>query len=228
MRINIGFANLQSGVGQVSSHQKLRGLRYFLPHSNWYIEKAKEEFEKRKTDLIGLCEIDETCFRSKNQLEIFNGNKKYARTLNFPLIAKMGNAVVSDYKILNSRVHQISGGLQKRNLIDCLIEKDGKMFDFCVTHLSPVRYPEDDEEVRKVAEILKRKKSFILAGDFNDEGNLLDQYFESSKDIKTFPSWNPISCLDRFYFSEDFKPIKIRTITEKFSDHLGIIGEFSY
>ncbi len=157
-----------------------------------------------------------------------------------------GNAILSRFPIAKWENEDLSlSKWEQRGLLHCEIPLfNGTTLHLFNVHLNLLH----DDRIKQVEKIISRylklippDAPFILAGDFNDWGKELSQYFESKlglfechkklnkKYAKTFPNFLPALSLDRIY-AKNIRPLSAQALTESpwsdLSDHLPMFLEF--
>lgn len=157
-----------------------------------------------------------------------------------------GNAILSRFPIANWENEDLTlHKLEQRGLLHCEIPLQEKrtlhLFNVHLNLLHDHRVKQVEKVIARYLKLIPADAPFILAGDFNDWGKELSQYFEKEMGLfechkflkknyaKTFPSFFPMLSLDRIYAKNIF-PISVKALREspwnKLSDHLPLFMEF--
>lgn len=238
--MKILLQNLQSGanLSQGHSHLIAGSWKYFLPHSQKPIENLARYMKEEKIEIGLFTEADAGSFRTKKIDEIkliseISGleNKWFFQTTNFGRITNQGNAIVSKYPIIETKMYRLPGTGEPRFLCQSTIKMKNKKINLFVTHLTLSR-KERAEQLKEINNIIKNIKGIrMLTGDFNIQSedelkNIDENVVKRISFLKTYPSWNPKMPLDNIFVSHEIKKYTLKTTTIKMSDHLGLILEF--
>ncbi|NQU97883.1 endonuclease/exonuclease/phosphatase family protein [Candidatus Woesearchaeota archaeon] len=208
-------------------------------------------------DILGLIEIDSgsvrylrksgsKMFAESLEMDYWVEKTKYARrsvykVLNFvPIIRKQGNAILSKYKLYDTRYYYFSKGV-KRLVIHSKVKVPvgyGKVeLHLFAVHLS-LRRKTRVKQLKELGEIVGACPSpKIVFGDFNTFKGLseLEEFLKLSgvKDSnntdeysKTFPSWKPKHWIDHVFVSPDIIIHKYKVLDATYSDHLPVMIDF--
>jgi endonuclease/exonuclease/phosphatase family metal-dependent hydrolase len=107
-----------------------------------------------------------------------------------------------------------------------------------LVYLDWIRHNPRLQELDVIKKVINEKRnSFIISGDLNcdyvgRESSVRDfvkqlnlkVYDSSSRDLSTYPSWNPTKRIDWILASKDLEFYSYKVVKEKISDHLGVIA----
>lgn len=208
-----------------------------------HIKNIGTDIMEKELDIVGLQEVDQKVLRtgrmdSLKLLSESSGLQYYAFFKAIDLQGgEYGVAVLSRYPIVEThRTELYSGDKEQRVLGHAVIDVNGTLINFFVTHLSFESKALRDAQYATIAEKTSELDNFIITGDFNTSN--FDEYapiknadmVNSSKySIKTFPNPDPTSSIDNIVFSKDnwtFEKPKVRANGN--SDHcmLYAVGTF--
>jgi endonuclease/exonuclease/phosphatase family metal-dependent hydrolase len=233
-------------VIKVLSYNIHKGRSFFLRHRTW--DALDKLVHKVEPDIIFFQE-----FLSEPQAEKLL--EKFADKLwphySFGRNATMGdyhygNAILSKYPIIETYSSDISTNKrEKRGLLygKISIKKNKDLFLFC-THLdltSKGRKSQINKIHKITSSIVKKSDHILIAGDFNDWDNDLDEEIKSTLNmneasmdvhgllVPTSPSIYPKLSLDRIYY-RNLKSVSLDVLSDKYlkilSDHLPIVFQF--
>lgn len=231
--------NFESGA-QITKHYLQYSLlwKHFLSRSSNPIEGISKFIKKEQIDIATFTEIDGGSFKTKekNQVkEISNltnlSNYVFFPTYKFANLCNQGNAICSNYPILNSDNIRLPGGSQARYLGVTNLQIGDVDIALIVTHLSLGK--EDRKlQISVISDIVaKINKPIILAGDFNSndpseqESLLANSGLVRTNQYKTYPCWKPTKSLDQIFYRgvelvRSYAPKEL-----KVSDHLPLVAE---
>jgi endonuclease/exonuclease/phosphatase family metal-dependent hydrolase len=237
--LRIAILNLQSGVGVTKGYWQYALLfwKYFLPHSSDNLFGIGDFARDEKIRILGLTEVDAGSLRSryKNQANLIGDsagfkNKIFFSTHRLSCLINHGNAIFSDGSMIKHEMMQLPGNGESRYLMKILIKSEIGTINVFLSHLSLRKWVRKIQ-IKKIAEIVfNTKGKTIIMGDFNTSDKnelmpLLDIGFKMTKDIKTYPSWNPKKAMD-YIFVKGLQVRKAYTYKKKlFSDHLPVVVE---
>ena len=235
--------NIAYGTGAPNAfYEHLWTGHRYLRTSQIHLERIMEFIEKEKPDILGLIEVDTGSIRTKyinqvetiaNHLDHFHhssvkyGKDSLGRTL--PILRMQGNAVLTKKRIPDSHFHYFPVGFKR-----LIIELDIGGISFFLVHLA-LQKRIRQKQLRFLAEIAKKHKNIIVAGDFNTfKGTMEIAEFQkelnlsnpNKKSLPTFPSWNPRRELDFILHSKNIKVTNFSVPEVRFSDHLPLIMEY--
>ncbi len=237
--MKILLQNLQSGANLSRGYLHLifGSWKYFWPHTQEPIERLARHVKEENIDVGLFTEADAGSFRTKNIDEIklmseISGleHDQFFQTTNFGNITKQGNAIVSKYPIIETKMYRLHGTGEPRFLCQSTIKVKNKKINLFVTHLT-LNYMQRQEQLKEINNIIKNIKGIkILTGDFNIQSeeelkNIDENVIKRISFLKTYPSWNPKMPLDNIFVSQEIKKYTLKTTTIKMSDHLGLILE---
>jgi len=230
MKIKICLLNVQSGTGFARGYwQQIFFIKSILPKSSKNIEKICRIINKEKIDVLLTTENDAGSLRTnfKDYIELMSRltklkYKSFFQTFDI-FFANQGNAIHSSFKVIKRKKYPLFGLWEPRCLGEAVLRIGKKDVPFFITHLS-LSKRKRNEQIEEIKKILKNRRRFILAGDFNTPnirglGNL-----NMIKTSTTFPSWSPVKRLD-YIFTKDIKVINSYLLNAKKSDHLAIVLE---
>lgn len=218
----------------------IRGCKNYITNKIDY-KSIIEIIKKYNPDIIGLNEVFGSIFTSNNQA------KKIAKQLNYysyfgkstrVLFRKYGNAIISKYPIINSKVIRIPNPVVKngnnlyedRSILNSVLNINDKELNIYITHLG-LNNDEQENGIELLNKIDGNNK--IIMGDFNIEpDNILldklknkfiycDEYLEENR--YSFPSTKPTNKLDYIFVSNDIKVLNSSIENDIASDHLPYI-----
>lgn len=182
-----------------------------------HIKNVGNDIKEKELDIVGLQEIDQKVLRtglmdSMKLLSESSGLEYYAFFKAIDLQGgEYGVAVLSRYPIVEThRTELYSDDQEQRVLGHAVIDVNGTLINFLVTHLSFESKALRDAQYATIAEITSELDNFILTGDFNTSN--FDEYApiknadmvnNASYSIKTFSNPNPTSSIDNIVFSKD-------------------------
>lgn len=226
-------ANISKGYWQLATDS----WKYILPHSQEPIEILAKYMKEERIEIGLFTEADAGSFRTKNIDEVnllskISGleNNWFFQTTNFRGFTNQGNAIVSKYPIIETKMYKLPGTGEPRFLCQSTIKMKNKKLNLFVTHLTLSR-KERQEQLKEINNIIKNISGIkILTGDFNIQSeeelkNIEENNVKRITTLKTYPSWNPKMPLDNIFVSEDIKKYKVETTKIRMSDHLGLILE---
>jgi len=210
-------------------------------------------------DILGLIEIDSGSVRfgRKSGTEMFSEElnmlnwvekTKYSRrsifkVLNYvPIIRKQGNAILSKYKILDTRFIYLSKGMKRliiNSRVEVPFENEKRVLNLFAVHLS-LRKKARAKQLKELAEIVSSAQTpKMVFGDFNNFGGSEELYeflettglkdaCKNSYSIKTYPSWKPKRRLDHIFYSDDIIINTCRVLDADFSDHLPLMVDLEF
>jgi len=232
--------NLQSGANISQGYYQFPFLiwKYFLPHSQEPIEILAKYMKEEQIEIGLFTEADAGSFRTKDmdETEIISRmcefeQKHFFPTTNFRGFTNQGNAIVSKYPIIDTKMYKLPGTGEPRFLCQSTIKLKNKKINLFVTHLALSR-KERQEQLKEINNIIKNIKGIkILTGDFNIQSeeelnNIEESNVKRITNLKTYPSWNPKMPLDNIFVSKEIKKYTLKTTQVKMSDHLGLVLEF--
>ncbi len=181
-------------------------------------------------DIIGLEEVDIGSFRSQNQIkylaEKLNYNYisacKYGWAASLPALKYQHLAILSRYKILETKQHKFSVGF-KRLALEAVMQAGKEKISVIVTHLSLGKRSRA-KQIKELLDIISKiRNKVILLGDFNQE-NLKLPNLISCCTAKTYPSSKPKKQWDYIFISRG-KIKSASALPWQLSDHLPIYAE---
>ena len=207
--LNIGSYNIANGKN--SSH----------------IKKIGEDIKDRGLDIVGLQEVDQIVMRTKrmDSMKLLSESSGLPYYTFFKAIdlqgGEYGVGILSKYPIVEThRTELYSGGEEQRVLGHAVIDVDGTLINFLVTHLSFEAKSLRDVQFAAIAEKVSGLDNFIITGDFNTSDfaeyapiKNSDMVNSSKYSIVTFPNPDPKSSIDNIVFSKDnwkFERPKVR------------------
>ncbi len=205
-------------------------------------------------DILTLIEVDTGSFRSRGKDEVMFfeqelGLKNFVELVKYPLtgwmslfhhvpiLKKQGNAIISKYKISNTKYHVFHEGT-KRMVIEVAVHCPQK-----VTLLAAHLALGSSARRKQIMELIKIVNSIhnpvILMGDFNTfngeseikellaKTHLYDMISLDKKSLPlTEPAWHPTRRLDYILTSHQIKVTKYSVLDFHFSDHLPLMIDF--
>lgn len=235
--------NIAYGTGSPDAFYErfLTGHRY-LRTSQVHLERVMKFIEKEDPDILGLIEVDTGSYRTKfvNQVEtianhlnhFFHSSVKYGKDSfgrKIPILKMQGNAILTRNKLPDKHYHYFPVGFKR-----LIIELEIGGISFFLVHLA-LQKRIRKKQLTFLAEIAKKHKNIIIAGDFNTfKGNQEIAAFQqelklinpNKKSTPTYPSWNPRRELDFILHSRNIKVTHFSIPQVKFSDHLPLIMEY--
>lgn len=199
-----------------------------------HILKIGEDIKSKELDIVGLQEVDQKVMRTKRM----DSMKLLAESSGLPYYTffkaidlqggEYGVAVLSKYPIVETnRTELYSGDKEQRVLGHAVIDVDGTLINFFVTHLSFESKELRDAQFATIAEKTANLDNFIVTGDFNTSdfteyapiknAGLLNNAYSS---IVTFPNPDPKSSIDNIVFSNgNWKFARRAILASGNSDH---------
>jgi endonuclease/exonuclease/phosphatase family metal-dependent hydrolase len=154
-----------------------------------------------------------------------------------------GNALLSRWPLGDVGHHDVSDHrFEQRGLLHVPVQWHGGMVHAVVAHLGLI-HSSRLRQVQQLAAYLEhavpRGQPLIVAGDFNDWGERLDEPMRSiglerasgNRARPTFPSRVPVFALDRIYtrgLSCRMTHVPRGTVWARMSDHLPLVAEFEF
>ena len=183
---------------------------------NHDMSKLAEDIVDKELDIVGFQEVDQKALRSKRRdtmklISEASGLHYYAFFKAIDLQGgEYGVAVLSKYPIVEThRTDLYSGTEEQRVLGHAVIDVDGVLINFFVTHLSYESKALRDEQFATIAEKTAGLDNFIITGDFNtsnfSEYSVIknaDMVNNAKHSINTFSNPNPTSSIDNIVFSK--------------------------
>lgn len=168
----------------------------------------------------------------------------YEETLHVELDGRTvswGNAILSRHKIVETTVHELSEGDDRRTALEAKIAIDNKEYTFISTHLIHTHQkPSElqDAQAKELLSIMPKERAIVM-GDFNalPESNSVKTLSSQvqNTDTQLDPSWSVyidgcLECkldeltmrLDYIFATHDFNIHSYQTDYSKGSDHLPI------
>ncbi len=219
----------------------IRGCKNYVTNKKDY-ESIIKIIKKYNPDIIGLNEVFGSIFTNNNQAKIISkklNNYSYFGKSTRIMFRKYGNAIISKYPIINSKVINIPNPKIKngnnlyedRSILNTTININENKINVLITHLG-LNIDEQENGINELNKYLDSNKTIIM-GDFNMEpsSNLLNElnyrFNSSDKFLEdnrcSFPSINPINKLDYIFTSKDIKILDSSIKTDIASDHLPYI-----
>ena len=226
--IKILFYNIRAGTQKSKHIFSINSLLSYLKSNQKNLKEIEKNISKLNPDIIGMVEIDNGSFRTKNQTSYFAKNLKmhsisackYGWESKLPFLKHQVISLFSKHKILSTIRHKYSVGL-KRLALETILKFGSSKISIITTHLSL------GEKIRKIQikelkEIIKNcKNNVIVMGDFNKDNLKLSNLH--TPEGNTFPSWKAKKQLDYIFSNLPIKKFKI--LPWKESDHLPIYAE---
>ncbi|MFT5241409.1 MAG: endonuclease/exonuclease/phosphatase family metal-dependent hydrolase [Candidatus Promineifilaceae bacterium] len=226
------------------------GDRLWFPWSG-YFRKTQANLEamipfiySKSPDIVGLLEVDEGSFRSRNgnQAELIAGalghyhvfRSKYGDSSPFrklPVFRMQGNAFLAkDETVHNERFHYFQQGM-KRLVIELELD-DVVVF---LVHLA-LHFRTRHAQLQQLYQLVKdTDKPIVIAGDFNALwGDTEIELFMAATKLQTanltreptFPSKAPKRQLDFILHSQGIASRNLEVPRVTFSDHLPMVWDF--
>jgi endonuclease/exonuclease/phosphatase family metal-dependent hydrolase len=184
---------------------------------NHDMSKLAEDIVDKKLDIVGFQEVDQKVLRSKRRdtmklISEASGLQYYAFFKAIDLQGgEYGVAVLSKYPIVEThRTELYSGTEEQRVLGHAVIDVDGVLINFFVTHLSFESKELRNAQFATIAEKTAGLDNFIITGDFNTSNfaeyapiKNSDMVNSAKHSINTFSNPNPTSSIDNIVFSKD-------------------------
>ena len=195
-------------------------------------------------DILGLLEVDDGSFRSRNQ----NQAEEIAKSLGhyhayrskygdasifrrLPVFRKQGNAFLAkDETIHNERFHYFKKGMKR-----LVIELEMENLVVFLVHLA-LNFRVRHTQLQELYQLVKEtRKPLIVAGDFNALwGDTEIQLFLAATKLNSantmalpsFPSKQPVRQLDFILHSDGITPIHFEIPRVTYSDHLPLVLDF--
>ncbi len=168
------------------------------------------------------------------------GYEAVYRTNAFTKHGEHGNAMLSRWPVLNHQHENVSDHrFEQRGLLHAEVKVHGQVVHVIVVHLGLIKSSRVRQLVqikRYVAREISEKEPLIIAGDFNDWGNLVEESLGAigmragaQGKAATFPSRLPLVQFDHIY-ARGLVPRGVHVprggAWGRMSDHLPLIAEF--
>ena len=226
------------------------GYHFPLPFSGYFrpskknLERIAEFLGREDPDIIGLVEVDEGSYRSKdlNQAEYIARRMGYSHVYEskygetslvrqLPVLRRQGNAFITNQSITASQFHFFKHGMKR-----LVIELEFDAFSIFLVHLS-LKYRHRQYQLGDLYSLFKHvTKPMIVAGDFNAfwGDRELDLFMGAAglvnancDGLATFPSHAPKRQLDFILHSPEIRVTDFRVPSVRLSDHMPLICEFT-
>lgn len=194
---------------------------------------------KEEIDIVGLQEVDIKTRRNNGidtmkVLSEVSGYKYYgfAKSIDYKG-GEYGLGILSRYPIISSKKYMLESDKEQRILFHNVIDVNGKIINFFVSHLTYTSDECRDVEMRFVNDVMQKESNFILVADFNtDDFSLFDCVdkckFVNNSDF-TMPSFiDTNTAIDNIVMSDCFSYTNTRMQTERHSDHHMIMTDIVY
>jgi len=217
-------------------------------------ERIGEIIKEIGPDICGLNEVYDKGPKPKyfNQIELIaksSGHKHYLfkKSCEFPWEDIIGNAVVSNYKIVSyETIPVLAPKEEERNkdenewyedrlILKTVVDFNGRLITFVTTHFG-LNLKERQNMVKALVKLIDETKTpLIVSGDFNDtpDAETLKPIYErlrSVADLKnmrhnfTFSSDNPYITIDYIFVSKEFDVIDFNIYPIIQSDHMPLMA----
>jgi endonuclease/exonuclease/phosphatase family metal-dependent hydrolase len=217
---------------------------WFGKHYHEIVKHLKDA----EADIIALQEViqdlDGKHNTAENIAKELGYHWKYEETLRLDYEGKMiswGNAILSKHKIVETKLHELSSGDQRRTALEAKIEIEGKEVTIFSTHLVHTHQKPSDlqeSQAKNLMEIVPNENALVM-GDFNalPDSNAVRYVSErlQNTDTQLDPSWSVyidgcdvcqvdqlIHRLDYIFTTKGIKVHSFQTDYSKGSDHLPI------
>ncbi len=237
---------------RVATYNIHKGVQGVGPRRRLEIHNLGHAVEQMDADIVCLQEVrklhrrEESHFARWPDLPQANflapeGYEAVYRTNALTRHGEHGNAVLSRWPVLTHQHEDISDHrFEQRGLLHVEVQVHGQTLHVMVLHLGLIR----SSRTRQVAQLqrfIEREvppdAPLLVAGDFNDWGNLVEQAMENANLVSfkgpnqlTFPARLPLVQLD-YVYARGLIPIAVEVprgrIWWRMSDHLPLIAEFS-
>ena len=156
----------------------LRVLAYNIRHGrgmdgNVDIERIARVIESQKPDLVALQEVDKLCERggridmARILGERLNMNYRFGRAIDLQG-GEYGNAVLSRFPILETRVHALPESAEQRVALEVEIQIHEERLSFVSLHLESASEQQRSRQAKSLIDrFAKKTHPILLAGDFN-------------------------------------------------------------
>ena len=210
-----------------------------------------KSLKRYNPDILGFVEIDKGLFGTK--LDYFKRRlnmpysiekvkyhfvNKFKILKYFPFFNKQCNAILSKFKLHDTKFYYFKEGL-KRAVLESSVDIP-EHISLILVHLS-LGFNEREKQINELISITRKiGNPFIIMGDFNTFGgekeikNLLkntdiNHPFKTNKKSKifTYPTYNPKKRFDYILTSKEIDVKKYEVLDLKYSDHLPIMIDFS-
>lgn len=231
--------NIQVGIASGRySHYVTRSWQHLLPNRARARNLSQIAELIKHFDLIALQEVDGGSFRTGfiNQVHYLAhaaGKEFWHQQLNRNLgrVGQHSNAVISDIPPADIQNHALPG-LKGRGAI--AFELPGAELVIVVTHLALTKQAQN-EQLSYIKTILDKYPNAIVMGDLNTDSHhllhdspLADCGLKSLQKQPTYPSWQPVKCLDHILVSSNIAVHRVGVVDFKLSDHLPVALEIEY
>lgn len=181
------------------------------------INAIGKDIKEQNLDIVGLQEVDQFVSRSGNvdSMKLLSEASELPYYTFFKAIdlqgGEYGVGVLSRYPIVETERTEIYSGTEEQRVLGhAVIDVDGYMINFFVTHLSFESKSLRDAQFATIAEKTAELDNFIITGDFNTSNfsefapiKNSDMVNNASHSINTFPSSTPTSSIDNIVFSKN-------------------------
>lgn len=188
-------------------------------------------------DIIGLNEVDKYQKRSGFQNQARWLAKKLKMYYRFApaygrFVGQMGNAILSRYPILTSRITRLTSIGEQRVALEAHIGLEKTYLTCICTHLG-LSSKERMAQVQELEELINQaEKPLVLMGDFNasptnPEITVLSRTLKDAmegQEKPTFPASNPKERIDYVFISDNCAIINADAIESEASDHLPVVA----
>ncbi len=180
------------------------------------INSIGKDIKEQDLDIVGLQEVDQFVTRSGSvdSMKLLSESSGLPYYTFFKAIdlqgGEYGVAVLSKYPIVETNKTELeSGGQEQRVLGHAVIDVDGILINFFVTHLSAESKALRPPQFATIAEVVAPLDNFIIAGDFNTEIfadydviKNADMINNAAYSVNTIPNPNPTISIDNIVFSK--------------------------
>ncbi len=191
----------------------------------------------RHFDIIALQEVDGGSFRTKhiNQIHYLAkaAHKKYWHqqlNRNLGYFAQHSNGIIGDVEPVSVNNHPLPG-VKGRGAIAYEIKSKVDPIVVVVAHLALSKKAQD-LQLDYIEGIIRPYDHAIIMGDMNTDSHrilnssaLKNSNLKSAHALATYPSWNPVKCLDQILVSKHINITKMGVIDFALSDHLPVAIE---
>lgn len=207
------------------------------------MERIAEFIEEINPDIIGLLEVDNGSFRSRNSCQaallaervrhshVFeNKYGSQSRIRQMPVLKSQGNALLTNRQIVSERFHYFRRGMKR-----LVIEAELPDVSVFLVHLSLGPQSRRQQLIHLAEMVNQATKPVIVAGDFNVfwGDHELDPFLGATGLLSaneerhpSYPSCSPKSQLDFILHSPELRPIDFRVPQIELSDHIPLVCDF--
>ncbi|MBK8283430.1 MAG: endonuclease/exonuclease/phosphatase family protein [Ahniella sp.] len=230
--------NIQAGAYTGSYREYVtRSWQAVLPHKGKIQNLAAIAKLAEGCDVVGLQEADSVSVRSgfRHQVEYL------AESAHFPYwshqrnrglgVAQPGNGVLSRFPPSSVRAHRLPGAIPGRGALEVRFGEEPDDLRVVIVHMA-LTAAGQLKQANYLAELVRPYSNAVVLGDFNcapDSPALAalfaDRHLRPASTLPTFPSWNPVRCIDLVLTTRTVKVKHVEVLAVAVSDHLPVVVE---